>query len=107
MMQDDSAASDLGAAGQDGRWYLRAGLLIDGNGAAPLRDGVVAVEGSKIVAVGPAEQFGRALDAPATRVVAARVLMPGMIDCHSHATRPADSRSPDQQLSVPDEMLAL
>jgi imidazolonepropionase-like amidohydrolase len=30
-----------------------------------------------------------------------------MVDCHSHATRPADCRSPDEQLSVPDEMLAL
>src|SRR3954447_17899562 len=107
MMQDDSAASDLGAAGQDGRWYLRAGLLIDGNGAAPLRDGVVALEGSKIVAVGPAEQFGCVLAGPSTRIVNAPVVMSGLIDCHSHATRPADSKSPDQQLSVPDEMLAL
>jgi imidazolonepropionase-like amidohydrolase len=106
-MQDDSAGSGSRAGERPGRWYLRAGLLIDGNGGQPLQDGVVAVEGSKIVAVGPAEQFGSALDTDGARIVTAPVAMPGMIDCHSHATRPADSRSPDEQLSVPDEMLAL
>src|SRR4051812_44433021 len=102
MMQDDSAASGPGAGrlagGQAGRWYVRAGLSIDGNGGQPVRDGVIAVEGSKIVAVGPAEQFGTTLDAPGARVISAPVAMPGMIDCHSHATRPADSRSPNEQL---------
>src|SRR4051794_2173946 len=114
MMQDDSAASGLRAGTSDRRWYLRAGLLIDGKGGPPLRDGSVAIEGSKVVAVGSAEQFGTVLDAAdsrvdraGSRVVTAPVVMPGLIDCHSHATRPADSKSPDQQLSVPDEMLAL
>jgi imidazolonepropionase-like amidohydrolase len=107
MMQDDSAAPGSRPGERPGRWYVRAGLVIDGNGGPPLRDGVLAVEGSRIVAVGPAGQFGSALDGPDTPVVSAPVAMPGMIDCHSHATRPADSKSPDEQLSVPDEMLAL
>jgi imidazolonepropionase-like amidohydrolase len=110
MTQDDSAGSGSragGQSGQSGRWYLRAGLLIDGSGGQPLQDGVVAVEGNKIVAVGPAAQFGTLLGHAGTQVVTAPVAMPGLIDCHSHATRPADSRSPDEQLSVPDEMLAL
>jgi imidazolonepropionase-like amidohydrolase len=107
MMQDDSAALGARPGDRIGRWYMRAGLVIDGNGGPPLQDGVVAVEDSRIVAVGPAAQFGSALDGPDAQVVTAPVVMPGMIDCHSHATRPADSKSPDEQLSVPDEMLAL
>jgi imidazolonepropionase-like amidohydrolase len=107
MMQDDTAGHQQGVADETGRWHLRGELLIDGNGGPPIRGGVVAVEGSQIVAVGPAEAFGSVLDADATKVIQGRVVMPGLIDCHSHATRPADSRSPDEQLSVPDEMLAL
>jgi imidazolonepropionase-like amidohydrolase len=110
MMQDDSAASGPGAAaqsGKSGRRYLRAGLLIDGNGGEPVQDAVIEIEGSTIVAVGPAAQFGSILDGTGVQVVAAPVAMPGLIDCHSHATRPSDGRSPDEQLGVPDEMLAL
>src|SRR6476469_4225582 len=107
MMQDDSAALGSRPGEQIGRWYLRADLLIYGYGCSPLRDGVLAVAGSQIVAVGPAAQFGTILDRPGTPVVAVPVAMPGLIDCHSHATRPADSKSPDEQLSGSDEMLAL
>jgi imidazolonepropionase-like amidohydrolase len=87
---------------------LRAGLLIDGQGGAPLPDAIVAVEDGRIVAVGSIEVFGSALDSGA-RIVdfSGHVLMPGMVDCHAHPTRPSDCCSPDEQLSVPDEMLAL
>ena len=33
---------------------IKAGKLIDGNGGAPIRDGVVVVEKGRISAVGPA-----------------------------------------------------
>jgi N-acyl-D-aspartate/D-glutamate deacylase len=46
----------------DGRTvYLRAGLLIDGNGGEPPRDAVVQVEDGRIAQVGRAEDFGTAL----------------------------------------------
>src|SRR5437868_5159148 len=121
MTRDDSAGlgADPGSFGPAfalrlpstppaGRWYARAGLLIDGQGSDPVPDAIVAVEGEQIAAVGSAEAFGTALD-DATRVAdfTGQVLMPGLVDCHAHPTRPSDSRSPDEQLSVPDEMLAI
>jgi len=49
MMQDDSAALGSRPGEQIGRWYLRAELLIDGNGGPPLRDGALAVEGADFI----------------------------------------------------------
>jgi imidazolonepropionase-like amidohydrolase len=108
MTQDDSGpiGPDPATLGP-GRWHLRAGLLIDGQGSEPLPDAVVAVEDGRIAAVGRAVAFGRSLDPARTVAFPEQVVMPGMVDCHAHPTRPADSRSPDEQLSVPDEMLAL
>src|SRR5687768_17299609 len=91
MTQDNSAASGPRAASPSGRWYVRAGLLIDGNGGPPLQDGVIAVEGSRIVAVGRAEDFGSAIESGSSGNFQGAVVMPGMVDCHAHATRPADS----------------
>ncbi len=63
-------------------WSLlvRGGSLIDGSGA-PARPADVAVEGDRIVAVGPG------LAGPAARVIDARgkVVAPGFIDAHSHS----------------------
>jgi hypothetical protein len=44
MTQDDSAVSGPRTGRPAGRWYLRAGLLIDGNGGPPLRDGSIVIE---------------------------------------------------------------
>src|SRR5690348_8918195 len=102
MMRDDSAGpkADPGVFGPDfalrlpstapaGRWYLRAGLLIDGQGGTPIPDAVVAIEAGQIAAVGPAQAFGIALNGDANLVdFSGQVLMPGMVDCHSHPTRP-------------------
>jgi len=49
MMQDDSAPLGSRPGEQIGRWYLRAELLIDGNGGPPLRDGALAVEGADFI----------------------------------------------------------
>lgn len=108
MMQDDSLASATGPAVKQGaRWLLRAGTLIDGQGGEPLSDAVIEIEQGRITRVGRAEEFGSALCESPVVALPDSFVMPGMVDCHSHVTRPADSRSPDEQLAVPDEMLAL
>jgi cytosine/adenosine deaminase-related metal-dependent hydrolase len=47
-------------------------------------DGAVAVSGSRIVAVGTIEELA---DFEPTRRIAGGVIMPGMIDCHTHVTQ--------------------
>jgi len=97
-MQDNRA--DVPAA-----WALRVGLLIDGTGASPLPDAVVRIDDGRISAVGPAADFGSAAD----DAVDCRdlVLLPGLVDCHAHATLFPDRQPFEVQLQAPDEMLAL
>jgi imidazolonepropionase-like amidohydrolase len=64
---------------------LRAARLIDGTGAAPVRDAAVVVTGNRIVAVGPAAgvqvpQGARVID------LGDATLLPGLIDMHTHLT---------------------
>lgn len=108
MMQDDSLGLGGGPVHErPARWRLRAGALIDGQGGDPLQDAVIEIERGRITRVGRADDFGSVLAEAMVVEYPSAFVMPGMVDCHSHATRPADSRSPDEQLAVPDEMLAL
>lgn len=71
------------------RLAIRAARLIDGTGAAPLANGVVLIEGERIVAV------GADLAIPdGVRVIdlGGATLLPGLIDCHTHIASgdPAD-----------------
>ena len=65
---------------------LHAPLLIDGSGASPVADGLVAVAGGKIAYSGAAAQAPgfpsavRVVDLPGT------CLLPGLIDMHVHPT---------------------
>jgi imidazolonepropionase-like amidohydrolase len=57
--------------------------IIDGTGGEPVRRGAVAVEGERIVWVGPADQ---APSFESSRVIEGRgrTLLPGLINCHVH-----------------------
>lgn len=108
MTQDDTAVRlPEPAAPRAGRWYLRAGLLIDGQGREPVPDAVIAIDVEQIVAVGRAEDFGSALSGATVLDVSGQVVMPGLIDCHAHPTLFPDRQSFEVQLQAPDEMLAL
>lgn len=62
---------------------IRAGTLIDGTGAAPVRNAVIVIQGERIIAagVGVAVPAGaRVIDLPGHTV------LPGFIDAHVHLT---------------------
>ncbi len=64
---------------------IRAGWLWDGTGREAIRDGMVLVDGERIVAAGPAGE----IEAPVDAEVIARpdeFLLPGLIDAHTHIT---------------------
>jgi 5-methylthioadenosine/S-adenosylhomocysteine deaminase len=59
-------------------------LTMQGDGAGFVRDGAVAIEGGKIVAVGPRDE----VDGEAKEVIDAtdRLVMPGLVDAHMHSS---------------------
>jgi len=61
------------------------GTVIDGTGAPPIPDGIVIIEGNKIVAVGHAADYAIP---PEARVLDARggTILPGIINSHVHET---------------------
>ena len=63
---------------------LRAGMLLDGTGAPPLRDALVVIDNGRIEAVTPAGP--RASWPTGAEVIDASRLtvLPGLIDCHDH-----------------------
>jgi imidazolonepropionase-like amidohydrolase len=83
---------------------LRAGTLIDGLGAPPIRDAAVRIEHGRITRV---ERAGAPpKDAP-TLDFPDHFLLPGLVDVHAHPTFPADRRDLEACLAESDEMLAL
>src|SRR6266487_7088254 len=67
------------------RWAIRCGTLFDGTGAPPTRDAVVLVSDGRIEDVaaagaGPLPAGAETLD------LRDRFVMPGLVDCHSHAS---------------------
>jgi imidazolonepropionase-like amidohydrolase len=64
---------------------IRCGTLFDGTGAPPIRGAVVVVSDGRIAAAGPAAST---LEPPGAEVLdcSDRFVMPGLIDCHSHAS---------------------
>ncbi|MBV8717346.1 MAG: amidohydrolase family protein [Chloroflexi bacterium] len=87
-----------------GTW--RVGLLIDGNGGPPLRKAILTIDDGHIAEIGVADQFGSRADST-NSLGPDRVLMPGLVDCHAHATLFPDRQPFEVQLQQPDEMLAL
>ena len=66
-------------------WAIRCGTLFDGTGAAPLRDAGIIVADGRITAVGRADATA-APPGARTLDLSNRFVMPGLINCHSHAS---------------------
>jgi imidazolonepropionase-like amidohydrolase len=59
---------------------VKAGTLIDGTGADPVRDVIITVEDDRIIAITPAAEVSEPFDLD----FGGFTIIPGMIDCHDH-----------------------
>src|SRR5215813_1435458 len=62
---------------------LTGATLIDGTGAEPVRDAVIAIDGERIAAAGARREVAWPADARVIDVTG-RTLLPGLIDAHDH-----------------------
>jgi imidazolonepropionase-like amidohydrolase len=70
------------------------GIIIDGNGGAPIEDGVVLVRGDRVEAVGPIQSVSLPPDAE-IHDVRGKAILPGLADMHLHLTGGWDGEAPD------------
>jgi imidazolonepropionase-like amidohydrolase len=69
---------------------LTGGLLIDGNGGAPIPAAVVLIQGRKILQAGPAAAVR--IPENAEKIdIRGKTVLPGFIDCHIHTTWPFEA----------------
>lgn len=71
---------------------IEAGLLVDGTGAAPIRDAALLIAGERIAEVGPRQQVGSP-EGTDTIKFPDLTIMPGLVDCHSHINLMVDAIS--------------
>lgn len=85
---------------------VQCSQLIDGTGAAPVRDGVVIVDDDKVVAIGPRQQVEIPREANVLDVGRMAVL-PGLIDMHGHLGVVWELESSAEQMAQPIEGLVV
>ena len=73
---------------------LTHGVVIDGNGGAPIEDGTVVILGAKISAVGPSDSTSFPTNARVIDV-AGKTIMPGLADMHVHLVGGWDGEAVD------------
>ena len=81
---------------------IKAGLLIDGTGNPPIPEGVVLIQGSEIIDVGPASRVEIPTDCEVVDCTNETVL-PGLIDSHSHIMFCGANRRQDKPPSIVDQ----
>jgi imidazolonepropionase-like amidohydrolase len=91
----------------DSRRHIRAARVATSTGRGVIEDGLVAIEGSRIVAVGPIAEFEPVPAGQPVEHFPNGTLLPGLIDAHAHLTLPANRQSYEQMARDSDEMMAL
>lgn len=89
------------------RIAIRSKLLIDGTGKEPIENGVLVVDGNKIVDVGPPQEVSIPFDAQIIDCSNETVL-PGLVDSHIHVALDSTiNESVTEQHSRPESVKAL
>jgi len=83
---------------------IKTGLLIDGNGGEPTKNGVILLDDKKITKVGPASKVAIPSQAELFDV-ADKTVMPGLFDSHCHMLM--ISQSLEKRLFVPPSLEVL
>jgi imidazolonepropionase-like amidohydrolase len=76
-------------------------------GDEPIENGVVALEDTRIVGVGPLAEFQDELAGAQVEHFPEGTLLPGLIDAHAHLTLPANRQSYERMAQDSDELMAL
>ena len=87
---------------------ITAKYLIDGNGGAPIENGAVLLEGTKVRAVGPEHTVtvpeGAAVESHA---FPEGTVLPGLVDVHTHLNYPGDGTHTNDVMSEDDDILLM
>jgi len=84
---------------------IKGGNLIDGTGARPLKNSVVAIEGTRIAAVGKEGDVDVSKKAKKTEIDASgKTVMPGLIDSHLHLMGMKTDRYLEEEIVRPQQL---
>lgn len=90
-----------------GKTVISGGILIDGNGGPPIKDGLVAIENGKITYAGP--RAGAPPIDPTAQQIDAQgcTVLPGLIESHFHATYFNVAQLEDLDIKYPVEYVTI
>ncbi|GLS02396.1 bifunctional TolB-family protein/amidohydrolase [Brevundimonas denitrificans] len=95
----DERGINLGFTAQadvpEGRMALTGARIITMNGAEVIENGVIVIEGNRIVAIGPLAATTIPAGTP-TLDMAGKTIMPGLVDAHWHGSMGSDEIIPEQ-----------
>jgi imidazolonepropionase-like amidohydrolase len=87
---------------------IRAARIFRATGTPPIEDGLLVIDGARIVRVSPVAELGDDVGLlDGAEHYPAATLLPGIVDAHCHLTLAADRRTYEEMCRDPDEMLAL
>jgi imidazolonepropionase-like amidohydrolase len=83
---------------------IEADWLVDGTGAAPVKNGAVLIDGERIIAAGAVGSFEKPADVEIISFPD-RTLAPGLVDCHSHINMAGDKLTVEEVVAEGEAMM--